>query len=115
MAKRNQTKPDTRRYDDIGDDLVITRIARRTWGPGTWISGTIAGHQFEGLVFPEHAEYEEYELGKSRISKLCLRRIADKRTVFNWDRGQDIKATNDLTRAIVDFLAAGLADRAYGN
>ena len=49
----------------------------------------------------------------SRISKLWIQRQADKRTVFNWDRGADIPATDPTTKAIVDFLAGGLADYVY--
>ena len=100
---------------DLGDDLKITKTTRRASGGGTWVCGTIAGHRFDALVFPEHAECEEYELAKSRISKLWLQRLADKKTVFNWDRGLDVDATTDLARAIVGFLAAGLADLAYTN
>jgi hypothetical protein len=40
-------------------------------------------------------------------------RLDDQQTVFNWDRGLDIAATNDLARSIVDFIAAGLADSIY--
>ena len=90
----------------LGDDLEITKTTRRAYGGGTWVSGTIAGHRFDALV----SECEEYEIGDSRISKLWIQRTADKRTVFNWDRGPDQPATTDLAQAIVDFLAAGLAD-----
>jgi hypothetical protein len=79
----------------------------------TGVGGTIAGHRFDALVFPEHAENEDYELGQSRISKLWLQRIEDQQTVFNWDRGLDVDAQTDLAQAIVDFLAAGLADSIY--
>jgi len=95
---------------DLGDDLEITKITRRASGGGTWICGRLAGHRFDALVFPEHAEVADYELGESRISKLWVQRLADKQTVFNWDRGLDIPATTDLAQTIVDFLAAGLAD-----
>ena len=98
---------------DLGQDLRITKINRRTLGGGTWIGGTIAGHRFEALVFPEHAECAEYEIGRSRISKLWLQRLADKAVVFNWDRGLDLDATTDLARAIVDFLAEGIVAIAY--
>jgi len=94
---------------DLGDDLEITKTTRRASGGGTWVSGTIAGHRFDALVFPEHAESEEYEIGDSQISKLWIQRTADKQTVFNWDRGLNQPATTDLAQAIVDFLAAGLA------
>lgn len=97
---------------DLGHDLRIAKLEHRQVG-GTWIGGTIAGHRFEALVFPEHAESEEYEIGRSRISKLWLQRLADKAVVFNWDRGLDLDATTDLAKAIVDFLAAGIADIAY--
>lgn len=98
---------------DLGDDLEITKTTRRASGGGTWVSGKIAGHRFDALVFPEHAEVADYELGDSRISKLWLQRLADKQTVFNWDRGLDIAAATDIAKAIVDFLAAGLADHVY--
>lgn len=59
---------------DKGDDLKITKTEARQNVGGTWFSGSIAGHTLQVLVFPEHAECEEYELGTSRISKLWLRR-----------------------------------------
>ena len=98
---------------DLGDDLQITKTSRRASGGGTWVCGTIAGHRFDALVFPEHAENPEWEIGDSRISKLWIQRLADKQTVFNWDRGMDQPATTDLAQAIVDFLSAGLADHIY--
>jgi hypothetical protein len=98
---------------DLGYDLEITKTTRRASGGGTWVSGRLAGHRFDALVFPEHAEVADYELGQSRISKLWVQRLADKETVFNWDRGLDIPAANDLVQAIVDFLSDGLADHTY--
>ncbi len=97
----------------IGDDLRITKTTRRASGGGTWVSGTIAGHRFDALVFPEHAECPEYELGDSRISKLWVQRMADKTTVVNFDRGWDHMPANPTAAKIVDFLAAGLADLIY--
>ena len=98
---------------DVGDDLEITKVRRRASCGGTWVNGQLHGHQFSALVFPDHAENPEWELGDSRISKLWVQRIADKRTVFNWDRGMDQPAANDLAQAIVDFLAGGLADHIF--
>jgi hypothetical protein len=40
---------------ELGDDLRITKTTRRGAGNGTWVCGTIAGHRFDALVFPEHA------------------------------------------------------------
>ncbi len=98
---------------DLGDDLEITKTTRRDAGRGTWVCGRMAGHRFHALVFPKHAENAEWELGESRISKLWIQRLADRQTVFNWDRGMDQPAATELAQAIVDFLAAGLADHVY--
>jgi len=98
---------------EIGDDLVITKTTRQAAGFGTWVIGHIAGHRFDALVFPENAEHPEYELGQSRISKLWVQRLSDKQTVFNWNRGADIPAADETVTAIVDFLAAGIADTVY--
>ena len=98
---------------DVGHDLEITKTTRRASGAGTWVSGTLCGHRFEALVFPEHAANPEWEIGDSRISKLWIQRLADKREVFNWDRGADVPAADHLVECIIDFLAGGLADHIY--
>jgi len=98
---------------DIGSDLTITKTTRHCAGAGTWVFGRVAGHRFEGLVFPEHSLYPEFEIGQSRISKLWVQRLADRQTVFNWDRGADVAATDEVAQAVVEFLAAGLANVVY--
>jgi hypothetical protein len=98
---------------EMGDDLEITKTTRRASGGGTWVIGTIAGHKFNALVFPENAEIADYELDDSRISKLWLQRISDKTTVVNFDRGWDVQPADATAQAIVDFLTAGLADYIY--
>ena len=98
---------------DVGFDLEITKTSRRASGAGTWVCGTLCGHRFDALVFPEHADNPEWEIGDSRISKPFIQRLADKRTVFNWDRGADVPAADTTTQAIVDFLAGGIADYVY--
>ena len=103
----------TNANEDIGEDLEIKKVERRTSCGGAWVRGSVNGHRFEALVFPEHAEVPEYEIDDSRISKLWLQRLADKKEVFNWDRGLDVPAADKRTQAIVDFLCAGLADYAY--
>ena len=72
----------------------------------------MAGHRFDALVFADHAETPEYELGQSRISKLWVQRLADRQTVFNFDRGLDVPAADPLAERIVGFLTDGLADLA---
>ena len=95
---------------ELGDDLEITRVARRASGSGAWVCGTLNGHRFDALVFPQHAENREWEIGDSRISKLWVQRLADRQEVFNWDRGADVPAADALAGAVIDFLAGGLAD-----
>ena len=104
----------TAKRHEIGDDLRITKTSRRASGGGTWVCGTIVGYCFSALVFPEHAENPEWELGQSRISKLWLSRIACQETFFNWDRGLDVPAASQKAQAVVDFLAAGLAEHIFG-
>ena len=119
--------------------LQITRTQQRSHGSpgGVWVNGVIAGHLFEALVFPEHAESESYELGDSRISKLWVCQHAkgaphqlsdnpdsvlwirehdtgERREVACFDRGWDREPTTPAAKAIVDLLAAGLAERIFG-
>jgi hypothetical protein len=107
MNKPNNT-------NDIDLDLTITKIDRRTMGGGTWVIGTVNDqYKFNALVFAEHAESEDYELGKSKISKLWIERTADHKTLFNFDRGLDVPAANTEIQVIVDFLSTGLADLVF--
>ena len=99
--------------NDIGSDLEITKVTQRPSCGGAWLDGTLNGHRFQALVFPEHAEIPEYEINDSRISKLWIQRIADRAIVFNWDRGADIPAASGEVQAIVEFLCEGLASHAY--
>ena len=103
----------TARDEFLGDDLEITKVTRRASGGGTWVCGTLNGHRFDALVFPQHAENREWEIGDSRISKLWVQWLADRQEVFNWDRGADVPAADELAGAVVDFLAGGLADYIY--
>ena len=98
---------------EIGDDLVIQKTTRRASGGGTWVIGTLNGHKFNALVFPAHAECPDYELGDSRISKLWIQQISNKLEVVNYDRGWDVYPQTKIAQAIVNFLAAGLAEHIY--
>jgi hypothetical protein len=109
MARKTRT-------NEIGSDLVIRKTTPRDGGVGgTWVDGTIAGHRFQVLVFEDHAESEEYELGTSRISKLWLQRQTDHEVVANFDRGWDVQPTTRNAKTIVDFLAAGIAEHTFGH
>ncbi len=101
---------------DVTDlDLVITKIEKRTSSGGAWVRGKINDLlRFEALVFAQHAESEDYELGRTRISKLWIQDTNRNRCVFNFDRGIDVPATTIEVQAVVDFLGVGLADLVWG-
>ena len=99
---------------DFDFDLVITKTSRKAAGSGTWISGTIDREfQFDALVFPEHADEAEYELGESRISKLWIAKVGTRETVYSFDRGLDRPAAAPEVQAMVELLCDGLADLVY--
>ena len=96
-------------------DLTIKTIAPRQNTYGTWVDGTIdQRYRFQALVFAEHAESEEYELGRSRISKLWVQDTTANSTVFHFDRGFDVPAASDEVQAMVDFLCEGIVDLVFG-
>jgi hypothetical protein len=99
---------------EFGDDLTFTRQTARETVGGTWVIGLVAGHRFQALVFANPAEDPSWELGDSRISKLWVQRLTDRVVVFNFDRGLDVPAQDAAGRAVVDFLAIGLAEHVYG-
>ena len=96
----------------FGDDLTFRLLHRSGGVGGAWVIGLLAGHRFQALVFPEHAENPEYELGLSRISKLWVQRVSDG-VVFNFDRGLDLSARDARAQEVVDFLTAELARRVF--
>ena len=104
----------TQTHDELGDDFKITKVTRRAAGSGTWVRGTIDGHRFEALVFPEHAEQAVFELVDSRISKIWIAQLSNGTTVCNFDRGWDVRPTTTKAQQILDFLAAGLAEHTCG-
>ncbi|HEY0985111.1 DUF7678 domain-containing protein [Schlesneria sp.] len=104
----------TETHDELGDDLKITKVTRQAAGTGTWVRGTIDGHRFDALVFPEHAEQTDFELADSRISKIWIAQLSDGKTVCNFDRGWDVEPTTAKAQQILDFLTAGLVEHIYG-
>jgi hypothetical protein len=95
---------------NIGDDLQISEITPRKSAGGTWVTGSLNGHRFEALVFNDHADRPENEIGLSRIAKFWLRRESDQKEVCHFERGWDLEPATEEAAAITDFLAAGLAE-----
>jgi hypothetical protein len=94
---------------DLIETLRITKVEQRNAG-GSWVRGTLGGHRFNALIFPEHAENPEWELGDSRISKLWVQRISDRAVVAYFERGWDLRPRTEAASQIVDLLAGGLAE-----
>lgn len=98
--------------DEMLETLEVNKHKCRSCG-GAWVSGSMAGHAFDALVFPESSEYD-IEPG-SRISKLSLKDLATGTMVANYDRGWDINPTTKAAAKVVGLLAAGLADTVLSN
>ena len=98
-------------------DIEIKSISRRASAGGSWVRGILNDGQqpyhFSVLLFPQHAQVKSWELNNSKISKLFIKRKADGQVVFNWDRGADVDAADETTKALVSFLCSGLADLIY--
>lgn len=101
--------------NDIGFDFEIDRIDRSRPDGAVRVDGSTAGYRFNALLHRDHADLPEWELGRSRIAKLWIRRIDTKTVTFNFDRGMDIDARDQTTAEIVSFLAEGLANLVFGD
>src|ERR1700722_745007 len=93
--------------------IKVTKLEQRPSG-GVWVAGWIYGYSFDALVFEGHAQNPAWEYGDSRISKLWLQRPRDGRVMYNWDRGLDVPAVGNLTKAAVGYLGEHLADVVFG-
>lgn len=114
LAAANTTPAQPTEPEEMLATLKINKTSGRKTG-GVWVEGTIAGHSFEALVFPEHATDEAYELGTSRISKYFLQENFTHVAVAAFDRGWEVQPTTDAAKKITDLLAAGLAETVFGN
>jgi hypothetical protein len=99
-------------HDELLGTLKITKVSPRTSVPGSWVDGTIGGHRFQALVFPEPASDPAFEIEGSTIGKLWL---ADPRgkVVADFDRGWNIEPATETAKRITDLLAAGLAETVF--
>ena len=97
-------------------DLTITKISNRNrTAGGSWVQGKINDeYRFDALVFADHADQESFELNQSKISKLWIQRLSDRKVMFNFDRGLDVSAVNTEVQVVVDFLCEGLSDSVFG-
>lgn len=111
-ARRRPSSPAVAPPTVIHGDIIVNadpKAARMGW-----TTGRIGAFRFCAKVFAEHALEASYEIGRSRISKLELRRLDTGAVAYNWDRGLDIKATDAAAQQAVDRLAKHLANHLYG-
>ncbi len=107
-ARRRAGKPTA-----ILGDVVITSPKQKDGTVG-WTTGRIGVFRFEAKVHPEHATVPSFEIGRTRISKLELRRLDTDAVAYSWDRGQNAPAADAAAQAAVDTLGERLADYLYG-
>jgi hypothetical protein len=100
-------------HDDLLGTLRITKVTARASAPGSWVTGTIAGHRFEALVFPEPASDPAFEIEGSNISKFWMA-DGNGHAVADFDRGWNLRPTTGMAQRLTDLLAAGLAEAVYG-
>lgn len=94
-----------------GDIIITANPKAERMG---WTTGRIGAFRFCAKVYPEHALEASYEIGRSRISKLELRRLDTGAVAYNWDRGLDITATDAAAQKAVDRLTKHLANHLHG-
>jgi hypothetical protein len=99
---------------DNAEGFRVTKTTRQAAGLGTWVMGWVGSYKFQALVFPAHADNAGWELGTSRIAKLCIRRGRTNRVVMNFDRGWDVQPQDETVQVTADVLCAGLAEHVYG-
>jgi len=66
-----------------------------------WTKGSYKGYTFQVKHYDEPSA--EFGLNGGRISKLWIA-DANRRTVYNYDRGEDIPATTDEAREVLDYV-----------
>ncbi len=112
-AGRQSARRPTRKPIAILGDLIITSPTPKDGTVG-WTTGRIGAFRFDAKVYAEHATVPSYEIGRSRISKLELRRLDTNAVAYAWDRGLDVRATDTAAQAAVDTISERLADHLYG-
>ena len=112
-ARRRAGSPPLVAPTVIDGDIVVTSPKPKD-GCGGWATGRLGGFRFEAKVYPEHAEFPSFEIGRSRISKLELRRLDTNAIAYAWDRGPDTPATDAEAQQAVDRLVRHLAQHLYG-
>lgn len=91
------------------DSIVITGTEKRPAG-GVWASGFVDEFIFQSLVFDGSISPQHEVAPESRLAKLWIRRLGESIPAYEWDRGPSTPTDDARVLALVDFLAAGLAE-----
>ena len=102
----------------------IDDVERRQSVPGSWVTGWIYGFHYSALVFCDHATNPDWEIGKSRISKLQIESHrcngmsatgapCEVAIEYLWDRGEVMPTTGPYCQFALEFLSAYLAKLVY--
>lgn len=113
-ATRRRTKPTPTSQPTVIAGGIILTSAKPAIGCGDWVHGRVGAFRFAAKVYPEHALVPSYEIGRSRISKMELRRLDNDALAYAWDRGLDVAATDAAARWAVNRLAKHLANHCFG-
>lgn len=104
-------------YDEITEEIQdafrIEKTQKNLRG-GIWVTAECLGYRIQALVFAKHTDDPAFELGTSRITKLWIQRICDRKEMYNWDRGLDHACEEPNVESIVDAVASSLADIIFG-
>lgn len=69
-----------------------------------WVTARGAGYDICALIFRDHADDPDWEIGQSGISKLSIRRLGSREIVYNWDRGLDIEPRDQEVAQLVHLI-----------
>jgi hypothetical protein len=78
-----------------------------------WAMGEVLGYRFAAKVYPLHALDPSFELGRSRISKLEIRRFENDRLMVNFQRGWDLRPDSEILERAVQILCERLAKEVF--
>ena len=84
-------KPRQEKKPEVGHDLEIIGEPRVSSGR-LLVLGRVSGHEFMAHIYSVSPPNPSWEIGKSGIVKLQIRRSADDRVIFDWDRGVNRQA-----------------------
>jgi hypothetical protein len=97
---------------DRPDTLEIDSVVERP-DDGRVVRGSVAGFEFEAIVYAVHAGNTACELGWSRITDLVVQPAGATQVCFRWRCGPMLPPCGPGVEQAVEVIAAYLADRVF--